>query len=95
MPNNEHTYGLRHVRNFKTPSVNTAYHDTESVLFLGPKIWEILPNSFEKINKIDTLKKQLKHENLVISLADFAGYIRAVDSEGAERHSGCQLPIIF
>ena len=26
MPNNEHTYSLRHLRQLKTPSVNTVYH---------------------------------------------------------------------
>ena len=50
MPNNEHTYILKHLRHFKTPSVNTIYHDTESVSFLGPKIWEILHDSFKKID---------------------------------------------
>ena len=67
MPNNEHTYRLRHQHQFKTPSVNTVYHGTKSVSFLGPNVWEILPDSFKKIDNI--------HGNLVIALADFAGYM--------------------
>ena len=60
MTNNEHTYSLRHLRHFKTPSVNTEYHGTEIASFLGPKIWEILTNSYKKIDNIDTFKKAIK-----------------------------------
>ena len=35
-------------------------HGTESVLFLGLKIWEILPDSFKKFGNIDTFKKAIK-----------------------------------
>ena len=70
MPNNEHTYSLRHLRQFKKVSVNIS---TESVSFLVSKVWEVLPDSYKKIDNIDTLKRQLKHGNLVIALADFVG----------------------
>ena len=33
MPNNAHTYSLRHLRQFKTPSVSAVYLGTESVSF--------------------------------------------------------------
>ena len=59
-PNNEHTYNLRHTRQFKTPSVNTVYHDIDSVSFLVPKIWEILLDFFWKIDNIDAIKKAIK-----------------------------------
>ena len=35
---NEHLYNLRHNSQFTIP-VNSVYHETESVSFLGPKIW--------------------------------------------------------
>ena len=38
MSNNEHAYNLRYLHQFKTPSVNTVYHGTESISVLGPKI---------------------------------------------------------
>ena len=60
MPNNEHTCSLRHLHQFKTPSVITVCHGTESVSILGPKIWETLPYSFKKIANIDTFKKKIK-----------------------------------
>ena len=38
MQNNEHPYNLRHLYQFKMPSVNTVHRDIESVFFfLGPK----------------------------------------------------------
>lgn len=60
MSNNEHTYSLRHLRQFKALSVNIVYNDTKSVSFLGTKIWEILSGSFKNINNIDTFKKAMK-----------------------------------
>ena len=60
MPNNEHAYSFRHLRQFKKPSVNTVYRAIESASFLGPKIWEILPDSFKNIDNVDTFKKVIK-----------------------------------
>ena len=57
MPNNEHTYSLRHLRQFKKVSVNIG---TESVSFLVSKVWEVLPDSYKKIDNIDTFKKAIK-----------------------------------
>ena len=48
MPNNEHPFNLRHLHQFKTPSVHEVYHDMESVSFLGPKIGQILSDSLER-----------------------------------------------
>ena len=31
-------------------SVNTVYHGTECVSFLEPRIWEILSDSFKKVD---------------------------------------------
>ena len=60
MPNNEHTYSWWHLRQFKTPWVNTVYHGIESASFLGPNISVILPDSFKKIDNIDNFKKAIK-----------------------------------
>ena len=56
MANNEHTYSLRHLRQFKTSSVKIAYHGTERVSLLGRN----LPDSFKKVDNIDTYKKAIK-----------------------------------
>ena len=59
-PNTEHPYNLRHLHQFKMPSVNTVYHDTESICFLGPKIWDILPESFKKMKNVEAFKRAIK-----------------------------------
>ena len=46
--------------NLKRHQVNTVYHNTESVPFLGPKVWGILLGNFKKIDNIDTFKKAIK-----------------------------------
>ena len=43
---------LRQVSGFSRPMVKSVYHGTESILYLGPKIWGIPPekqhSAFEK-----------------------------------------------
>ena len=38
----ESHYNLRRCNDFRIPSIRTVYHSTESISFLGPKIWNIL-----------------------------------------------------
>ena len=40
-PSNKLNYNLHHITCFKLPLVNSVYNGTESIAFLGPKIWEI------------------------------------------------------
>ena len=35
-------YNLRHINHFEIPFVRTVYNGTESVLYIGPKIWDIV-----------------------------------------------------
>lgn len=35
----ESHHDLRHISQFTIPCVNSVYHGTESLSFLGPKIW--------------------------------------------------------
>ena len=44
---NEKHYDLRKNSQFTIPSIRTVCHGSESILFLGPKIWNILPDSIE------------------------------------------------
>ena len=39
----ENSYNLRQVSEFSRPMVKSVYHGTESISYLGPKIWDILP----------------------------------------------------
>ena len=48
----ENPYNLRHVSVFSRPMVKSVYHGTESISYLRPKIWDILP---EKLKNIENL----------------------------------------
>ena len=49
----ENSYNLREVSEFSRPMVKSLYHGTESISYLGPKIWNILP---EKLKNTENLK---------------------------------------
>lgn len=43
-------YDLRHQNIFRRTSVKLVNNATEGVSFLGPKIWEIIPENIKKQN---------------------------------------------
>ena len=47
---NKRPYNLRRNSHFTIRTVNLMFHGTESVSFLGPKTWNILPDRLKKIN---------------------------------------------
>ena len=71
----EHPYNFRHIRQFKMPSVNTAYHDTESVPLLGPTIWEILHDRLKKMKNVEAFKRAIKIQTPEPLLVDFISYL--------------------
>ena len=56
----ENPYNLRHVSEFSRPMINSVYHGTESISFLGPKIWDILPEKLKNIETLEVFKKEIK-----------------------------------
>ena len=53
---NDHQYNLRYNSQFTIYSVNSVYHKTEKFSFLGPKIWDILPDKLKKIGSLRSFK---------------------------------------
>ena len=53
---NEQHYDLRKNSQFTKPPVRTVYHGSESIPFLGPKIWNILQNRLKNANSIQAFK---------------------------------------
>ena len=53
---NEHSYNLRQNSQFFGPLVKPVYHGTESLSYLGSKVWDILPNIYKNINGLHKLK---------------------------------------
>ena len=57
---NEQHYDLRKNSQFTKPPLRTVYHGSESIPFLGPKIWNILPDRLNNVNSIEAFKMQIK-----------------------------------
>ena len=53
-------YNLRYNSLFSRPLVKSVYKGTESLSFLGPKIWDILPDTYKDLPDLDSFKVALK-----------------------------------
>ena len=51
----EKTYNLKQSSQFFTPTVNSWYHGTESVSFLGPKNWDLVTKRIEKYKQSSSI----------------------------------------
>ena len=57
---NSSTYNLRNQNNFEILFRNSVYNGTESISYLGPKVWEPVPDNLKKINSLTSFKEQIK-----------------------------------
>ena len=53
-------YNLRNPSDFITPQVNSVYYGIESISYLGPKIWDIIPEEFKKKESLNSFKEAIK-----------------------------------
>ena len=53
-------YNLRYNSLFFWPLVNSVYKGTESLSFLGTKIWDILPDTYKDMPNLNSFKLALK-----------------------------------
>ena len=53
---NEQHYDHKKNSRFTIPAIRTVYHGSESISFLGPKIWNILPDRLKNANNIEAFK---------------------------------------
>ena len=53
-------YNLRHNSLFFRPLVKSVYKGTQSLSFLGPKIWDILPDTYKDMSDLNSFKLALK-----------------------------------
>ena len=56
----ENSYNLRQVSEFSRPMVKSVHPGTESISYLGPKIWDILPEKLKNIGNLQHFKKEIK-----------------------------------
>ena len=51
---------LRKETKFKRNNVKTVYNETETLTFLGPRIWKIVPDYVKKSNSFEEFKLKIK-----------------------------------
>ena len=56
----ESYYNLRRCNDFRILSICTVYHVSESITFLGSKIWNILPDEIKQQTSLNSFKKSVK-----------------------------------
>ena len=58
--NVQHYYALRKKTEFNRNSVKTVYNGTETLTFLRPRIWEIVPDYIEESSSFHEFKLNIK-----------------------------------
>ena len=52
-------YDIRSRRTFTTRSVKIVYYGTESLSYLTPKVWELIPNNIKSLENLPKFKKAI------------------------------------
>ena len=63
LPNRQHRYELRNNRDFAVPIVKSVHKGLESLSYLGPKIWELLPLEIKESETLLQFKAKIKKWN--------------------------------
>ena len=61
----ENGYNLCHQNTFKRSIANSLYNDIETVSFLGPNIWELIPTETKELVSLSGFKKAIKKWKLI------------------------------
>ena len=59
-PPSTHAYNLRSAYEFKLENIKTLHYATESLSFLGPEIWELVPLEIKSSRSLEEFKKKIK-----------------------------------
>ena len=54
------SYDLRNNNSFKRRRVKSVWHSTESVSYLGPKVWDLVPNEIKESESLNAFKFKIK-----------------------------------
>ena len=54
-------YDIRSRRTFTTTSVKIVYYGTDSLSYLAPKVWELIPNNIKLLENLPKFKKVIKN----------------------------------
>ena len=58
---NENSRETRHRPHFRSRKVRSTTHGLQSLSFLGPKIWDILPEQLRELIDLNKFKNEIKH----------------------------------
>ena len=53
-------YNLRHASEFSVPNLKSTFHGTESLSYLGSKIWDLVPKELKELSSLSAFKKAIK-----------------------------------
>ena len=53
-------HNFQHVSKFSRPIFKSTYHGTESISYLGPKIWGVQPEIPQNIQNLQHFEKEIK-----------------------------------
>lgn len=48
---------MTHQSHFTAPLPRAVFHGTESIWFLGPKIWDLVSDNLKSYNRVEDLKE--------------------------------------
>ena len=65
-------YSLKSGIQLERTSINTFQFGSESTVYLGAKIWELIPENIKSSESLDILKEKLKNEYQKFVHADYA-----------------------
>ena len=60
LPNRQRRYDLRNNSDFAIPMVKSFHKGLESLSYLGPKIWELLPPEIKETESFSQFKAKIK-----------------------------------
>ena len=72
---NEHPHNFRHNAYFLQLFVNSVRCGTESISYLDPMIWGMVPDTYKNIDSLYDFKKVIKNESLKTVTAEFVRFL--------------------
>ena len=53
-------YNLRHIQEFSSRTIRTVHYGTDSLSFLGPKIWDLVPTEIKCLESTEAFRSAIK-----------------------------------
>ena len=53
-------YDIRNPSEFARPNIRSVFNGTESISFLGSKIWDIVPSELKQLETVNAFKREIK-----------------------------------